>query len=84
MISVDFPAPFSPIKATTSEAAIFSETESSALTPGNDFEMPASARTFDTAGIVIYFFGASAGFAAGEAASAVPRLISSAEYFFVF
>src|SRR5262245_23773288 len=38
-ISVDFPAPFSPINATTSPRLASSETASKAFTPGNDFEI---------------------------------------------
>src|SRR6516225_10017322 len=43
-ISVDFPAPFSPIRATTSPAAISSSTASRAFTPGNDIEIPETFR----------------------------------------
>src|SRR5215471_8022199 len=44
-ISVDFPAPFSPIRATISPAAISSSTASRAFTPGNDLEIPETFRT---------------------------------------
>src|SRR4051812_27366672 len=44
-MSVDFPAPFSPIRACTSPGNIRKSTPSSATTPGNSLRMPVISRT---------------------------------------
>ena len=45
LISVDLPAPFSPIRAWTSPARRVKSTSWSARTPGNDLVTPETART---------------------------------------
>src|SRR6266498_384697 len=52
--SVDFPAPFSPMRPKTSPRPTAKLTLSSALTPGKDFEIPRSSRTGSTSSLLFH------------------------------